>query len=101
MDLIDDINLICRSRRCKINFLEDGSYVVNTVIGCCVHLGNVQDGTVKDTPAGRTLVARIAVNGVLAVDRPGKDLGDRGLACAVLAAEKISVSEFLRYYRLP
>ncbi len=100
MDLIDYINLICGPRRSKINFLKDRPYVVDTVIGSCVHLGNVQDRTVKDALACRAFVAWIAVNGMLAIDRTGKDLGDRRLACTVLAAEKISMSELFCDYRL-
>ena len=101
MDLVDYIDFICCSCRSEINFLKDGPDVIDTVIGSGVHLCNVEDGTVKDTLTCGALVAWIAVYGMLAVDRSCEDLGDRGLARAVLAAEKISVSELLRYYRLP
>ena len=98
VDLVDYIDFISCSGRSEIDFLKDGPYVIDTVIGSSVHLSNVKYGTVKYALACGALVAGIAVYRVLAVDAPGKDLGDRGLSRTVLAAEKIGVSELLRDY---
>ena len=75
VDLVDDINLVCRSCRSEINFLKDRPDVVDTVIGRSIHLGNIKDGTVQDAFACRAFVAGVAVNGMLAVDTSCKDLG--------------------------
>ena len=93
MDLVDDVDLELGPRGREVYFLQDRPHVVNAVVGSGVHLDYVKDGTVKDSLAGRALVAGIAVYGMLAVDCPGKDLGDGGLAGAVLAAEKICMRE--------
>ena len=89
VDLIDDIYLICCSCRCEIDFLENGSDIIHTVIGSGIHLSYIKDGTVKDTLTGRTLIARIAVDRVFAVNAACEDLGDSSLSGTVLAAEKI------------
>ena len=98
VDLADYIDFICCSCRSEIDFLKDGSDIIDTVVGSGVHLSYVKDGTVKDALTGGALVAGIAVYRVLTVDAPGKDLGDRGLSRTVLAAEKLGVSELLRDY---
>ena len=95
MDLVDDINLISCSGRCEIDFLKDWPDIVYSVIGSGVHLSNIKNGAVQDPLTGGTLVAGIAVYGMLTVNASGKDLGDRSLTCTVLSAEKISVRELL------
>ena len=98
VDLVDYIDFVSGSGGSEVDFLKDGSDIVYTVVGSSVHLGNIEDGAVKDALTCRTFVAGITVNGMLAVNSAGEDLRNRGLTCTVLAAEKISVSKFLGNY---
>ena len=98
MDLVDDVDLICGSRRSKINFLKDRPDVVDTIVGSGVHLGNVKDGTVQDTLTCGAFVAWITVYGILAVDRACEYLRNGGLTRTVLTAEKICMSKLFCNY---
>ena len=93
MDLVYDVHLISCGRRGKVDLLRYLPDVINAVVGSGIHLDDVEDAAVKDTFAGRALVARVAAHGVLAVHGSREDLGYRGLTRSVLSAEEIRMTD--------
>lgn len=67
--LIDDIHALAHAGGGKHRLVAQGAHVVDAVVGCGVKLDHVEDRPVVDAAAGGALVARIAVDRMLAVDR--------------------------------
>src|SRR5699024_2415318 len=93
MHLVDDIYLIFALNRRVLYLLPDLPDVVHTVVGSGVNLKDIQRTLIVDGLTGRTLVARIAIHRMLAVDRLGKKLRDGCLAGSTRATEKIRVPD--------
>ena len=72
---------------------QGGGAQGGAVVGRGVELDHVEDRPVVDAAAGGALIARIAVDRVLAVDRLGQDLGAGGLAGAARADEQVGMGQ--------
>ena len=92
MYLIDDEHALADLCRRVARLIAQVADVVHTVVGRRVNLGHVQHRAVQNAAARRTLVARIAVHRMLAVDRPGKYLCNTRLASSPGTTEKVCVS---------
>ena len=90
--LVDDVHLIAADAGGVGGLVPQVADVVHAVVGGGVHLHHVQDAAVVDAPADGALAAGVAVLGVQAVDRLGKDLGAGGLAGAPHPGEQIGVA---------
>ena len=94
--LIDDVYLIMAGAGgigCLVPQVAD---VVHAVVGGSVHLHHIEDTAVVDAFADLALAAGVAILGMEAVDRLGKDLGAGGLAGAAHAGEKVGVAHAAR-----
>ena len=67
--------------------------IVHTIVGSRIDLGHIEHRAVQYAAARRTLVARVAVHRVLAVDRARQDLGAGGLARAARAGEQVGMAQ--------
>ena len=94
--LIDDVYLIMAGAGgigCLVPQVAD---VVHAVVGGSVHFHHIEDAAVVDAFADLALAAGVAILGMEAVDRLGKDLGAGGLAGAAHAGEKVGVAHAAR-----
>ena len=91
--LVDDIHALAHIGGGEHRLVAQGAHVVHAVVGRGVELDHVEDRPVVDAAAGGALIARIAVNRVLAVDRLGQDLGAGGLAGAARADEQVGMGQ--------
>ena len=98
MDLVHDVHPLADGGGGIHRLVPQGPDLVHTVVGSGVQLQHVQDGAVLDAQAGGAGVAGAAVLGVLAVDRPGEDLGAGGFAGAPGAGEQIGVGQPPRFH---
>ena len=96
MHLVDDIDFISPLRRPVGNFFPDFTDVVDTVVRCRVDFDDVGRDAGQNRLAGRTFVAWASVYGVLAVDRAGKNLGDRRFSSSASSAEQIRMADAVR-----
>ena len=90
--LVDDIYFIPALAGGVGRLIPQAADIVHAVVGGRVHLHHVQDAAVVDTAADGALAAGVAVVGVEAVDRLGKDLGAGGLARAAHACKQVGVA---------
>ena len=98
MNLVYDIDgVTCFSGNIG-NIVDNFTDVVNTSVGGCVKLGNIEDRTVRDTAANLTFVAGRAVLWVQTVYRARKDLGAGGLARSACATEEIGMTDTVVHY---
>ena len=67
--------------------------IVHAVVGGRVDLGHIQYGPVQYPPAGRAFVARVAVDRIFAVDRPGKDFCAGRLARASRTGKQVGMAQ--------
>ena len=93
MHLVDDEHALFDLRRGVARFVAQVSDVVHAVVGRRVDFGHVEYRAVQNAAAGRTLVARIAVHRMLAVDRPRENFRAGRLARAARAGEQIRMAE--------
>ncbi len=93
MDLVHDIDPHPDGGGGVHCLVPQGPDLVHPVVGGGVQLQHVQDGAVLYPQTGRALVAGVAVLGVLAVHRPGQDLGAGSLARPPGAGEQIGVRQ--------
>jgi len=90
--LIDDVYLIMAGAGgigCLVPQVAD---VVHAVVGGSVHFHHIEDAAVVDAFADLALAAGVAILGMEAVDRLGKDLGAGGLARAAHACKQVGVA---------
>ena len=92
VDLVEDVDLPA-PRGLVPRTGGDLADVVNAVVGGRVELGDVERGPARDRHATRALVARVAVNGVLTVQRLGEHARRRRLAGAAGSREEIGVHD--------
>ena len=91
MYLVDDIDAVLRSCGSKGDLVDDRADIVDTAVGCGVHLNDVEDLAAVDTATIRALAAGITVADVKAVDRLRKDLRAGGFARTARTGEQIGV----------
>ena len=96
MNLVYDVNAVFKKRRSESDLVLHIAYVADTVVACRVHFDNVRGDAAVAGSAGFAFVARVAVNGIFAVDGLGKDLSAAGLTSTAGAAEQIGVRELTR-----
>ena len=92
MDLIDDIDPVTALCGRILNLFPDIPDILHAVVGGRVNLHHIHGGTRENGPAGGTFIAGTSIQRMLAVHRPGKDLGDTGLSGTPCAAEKVRVA---------
>ena len=90
--LVDDIYFIPALAGGVGCLIPQAADIVHAVVGGRIHLHHVQDAAVVDATADGALAAGVAVVGVEAVDRLGKDLGAGGLARAAHACKQVGVA---------
>ena len=93
MDFVDDVDLESGLGRHEDDFIADPPDIVDTVVGGGVHFDDVKQAAVEHTAADGALVAGVAVLRIQAVDRPGENLGQSGLAGAARAAEQVGMGD--------
>ena len=93
MHLVDDIHALAHVGGGEHRLVAQGAHVVHAVVGRGVELDHVEDRPVVDAAAGGALIARIAVDRMLAVDRLGQDLGAGSLAGAARADEQVGMGQ--------
>ena len=93
VDLVHDVDPFTDGGGGIDRLVPEGADLVHAVVGGGVQLQHVQDGAVFDAQTGGALVAGVAVLGILAIDRPGQDLGAGGLAGAPGAGEQVGVGQ--------
>ena len=93
VDLVDDIHFIAADRGQIGNLVAQIADVINTVVGGCVHLDNIHDGTGVDALADFALAAWVRAGMVQTVDRFGKNFCACGFARAAGAGKKVSVAD--------
>ena len=91
VDFIDDVDAITPLRRDETHFFPEVAHFVDPAVAGPVDLLNVEGDALGDPSAARAVPAGVAVLGGGAIDRPGQDLGRRGLAGAPGAAKKVGV----------
>ena len=91
--LVDDIHTLFYRDRGEHGFLAQLTDIVNTVVRCCVYLDNIENAAVLNAEAGRTFAAGVAVFGMLAVKRLGKDFCAGGLARAPRADKQVRMGQ--------
>ena len=69
MHLVDDVDAVLGIRRREIRLFDQRADAVDAVVARGVDLHHVEHRTVVNAAAGGAFVARIAVDGPLAVDR--------------------------------
>ena len=79
VDLVHDVDALFDAGRGEDSLVPEGPDVVDAIVGGGVDFDDVHDGAVVDTAAGGALAAGVTVDGVLAVDGLGEDLGAAGL----------------------
>ena len=91
--LVDDEHTLADLCRRVARLIAQVADIVHTVVGRRVNLGHVQHRAVQNAAARRTLVARIAVHRMLAVDCAREDLRTGGLAGAARACKQICMAQ--------
>ena len=91
--LVDDEHALADLCRRVARLIAQVADVVHAVVGRRVNLGHVQHRAVQNAAARRTLVARIAVHRMLAVDRAREDLRTGGLTGAARACKQICMAQ--------
>jgi len=89
--LVDDVHLHPQISGSEVNLLAQPPDVVNPPVGRSVDLQDVERPVGKDRFAGDTLIARLPLFGGEAVDRAGKDAGDRRLPDPAFPGEQVGV----------
>ena len=92
----DDIHARPDLRGRELRVVAQGTDAVHTVVGGRVDLQHVHAGAGVNAPAGRAVIAGIAVDGIFAVDRLGQNLGTARLAGAARADEQVCVAQMPR-----
>ena len=90
---VDNIDLVSALSRPVLDLFPDAPDVVNAIIGRRIDLHHIHIGPGSDIPAHLTFTARASVHRMLAVDRPGKNLGHRSLSGPPGPAEQIGMSD--------
>ena len=93
MHLVDDIHALAHVGGGEHRLVAQGAHIVHAVVGRGVELDHVEDRPVVDAAAGGALIARIAVDRMLAVDCLGQNLGAGGLAGAARADEQVGMGQ--------
>ena len=93
MDLVDDKHAETSLGRGILHLINDGTDIVDTVVGRRIQLGHIEIGLCLNSPAGRTFSAGIAVVLVFTVGRARKNTGDRRLTRSACPAEQVAVSD--------
>ena len=93
MNLVHDVHPLAHGGGGVHRLVPQGPNLIHAVVGGGVQFQHVQDGAAFNAQAGGTGVAGVAVHRVLAVHRPGQDLGAGGLAGAPGAGEEIGVAQ--------
>ena len=93
MDLVHDIDTLTDGGRGIDRLVPESTHLIDAVVGGGVQLQNVQNGAVLNAQTGRALVAGVSVHGMLAVDRPGEDLGAGGFARSTGSGEQVCVGQ--------
>ena len=93
MDFIDDVDLVASFGGRVRDLGDDLTEIVDASLGRSVHLNHIHGGAGLYRPARRAFRTRIAVHGILAVDRLRHDLGARSLTCSAASAEQICMSD--------
>ena len=96
MNFVDDVNSVSCVNGSEVGFFNNIADVVNTVVAGGVKLNNVKNGSVVNSAADLTFVARVAVNRVKTVDRFGKNFGAGGFTCSSGTREQICVRNLAR-----
>ena len=92
MHLVDDVDAHLHARGGEDRLVAQCADIVDAVVARGVYLDDVHIRAVLDGAAGGALVARAAVNGMLAVDGAGEQLRAGGLARAARPDEEIGVA---------
>ena len=90
--LVDDEHTLAHLRRRVARLVSQVADIVHAVVGCRVNLGHVQHRAVQNAAARRTLVARVAVHQMLAVDRTREDLRTGRLARSSRAGKQVRMT---------
>ena len=96
MNLVDNINLISRTRRKIHNLIADAADIVDAVVRRGVHLDHVKKRVVENAAADFAGITGISVDRRKAIDRAGEDLGDRSLAGPSGSAKEIGMTDLPR-----
>lgn len=91
MDLVHDVHPLADGGGRIDRLVPKSTDLVYAVIGGGVQLQHIHHRAVLNAPAGRTLVAGIAVHRMLAVHCPGQNFGAGGLAGAPGAGKQVGV----------
>ena len=93
MDLVHDVNALAHRRGGVHRLVPQGAHLIHAVVGGGVQFQHVQNGAVLNAKAGGAGVAWVPVHRVLAVDRPGQDLGAGGLTGPPCPREQIGMGK--------
>jgi hypothetical protein len=93
VDLVDDVDLVARSRRKEGHFLPELPDLVNPAVGSTVDFHDVQGFTLENPEAIGAAVAGLAVLGRKAIGGAGEDPGKGSFSHAALPSKKIGVME--------
>ena len=100
MDLVDYIHAVAGNGRRVHGVLDNGADVVNAVIRRGVDLRYVQNGAVQYAAADLAFIAGVSVNGMQAVHRARKYLGQCGLTGASRARKQVRVGNTVLRHRV-
>ena len=95
MHLVNDINAVFGAHGRVVGFFTQVADVVDAVVAGRVDLDHVEDRAGIDAAADLALIAGVAVDHVLAVDRLGQNFGAGGFARAARAGEQIGVRQLV------
>ena len=93
MDLVDDVDLVARSRGEESHFLPELPDLVNPAVGGAIDFHDVQGFTLEDPEAIGAAIAGLAILGRKAIGGPGEDPGKGSFSYAALPSKKIGVME--------
>ena len=91
MHFVDDVNLVAAGSRPVSNGFPQGPYVVDAGVARGVDFDEIQEALAPHAETVSAAVAGLRLNALEAVNRSGKNAGNRGLTGAPIAGKHIRV----------
>ena len=99
MHLVDNKDLIFSDRRRNTHLVDQGTDVVNRVIGGGIEFMDIIGTLFVESLAGFAFVTGFPVGSrIQAIDRLGKDTGTRGLTHSTGTAKEVGMSQLVTLY---
>ena len=98
MHLVDNKDRVTALLRNDAHLLDEVADVIYRVVRRCIQLVNIKRAALVERTARLTLVTRLAIAGILAVDSLREDAGTRCFTYTAGAAEEVGVGKLSALY---